>query len=183
MTVPALEALHAEHRTIARMLDLFDRQLDLLSNGRQSDVDVLKEIIDYFRTYPDLYHHPKEELILRSIARRDPSARGLLTEMANEHEAGSADLVTLSRALVAMLMEPETETHRFLDEARAFISHERQHMAWEDGNFFDLAVATLTDADWADIDARIAALGEPRFERTARDQFQHLGEGARRWRG
>ena len=107
----------------------------------------------------------------------------MLAELADEHEAGSADLVALSRALVSLLMEPETQTQRFAQEARAFIAHERRHLAWEDGNFFDIAAATLTEADWLEIDRRIAQLGTPRFEHAARDRFEHLGDAAPRWRG
>lgn len=182
-TTRALDTLHQEHRAITRMLDLFERQLELIEQGREADLDLLKEVVDFFRSYPDLYHHPKEELIARYVAKRDPSAAAMLAEIADEHEAGSVDLLALSRALVDMLMEPETSTRRFADEARSFIAHERQHMAWEDGNFFDIAAATLTEADWAEIDRRIGDLGAPRFEHLARDRFQNLASLASGWHG
>lgn len=183
MTCRALDVLHQEHRAIARMLDLLDRQVVLLENRLEADIDVLKEVIDYFRTFPDVYHHPKEDLIVRCIARRDPASGDLLSSLADEHEAGSKDLADLSRALVAMLLEPERETPRFVDLARGFIASERRHMAWEDGNFFDIAAASLTNDDWADIERRIVRLGEPRFEHLARERFQHIGTEAARWRG
>ena len=182
MRSSALDVLHQEHRTIARMLDLFERQVVLIEKGREADPEILKDVIDYFRTFPDVYHHPKEDLIVRYIARRDPSAASALASLAEEHEAGSSDLVDLTRALVEMLLEPETASARFVDLARHFLDNERRHMAWEDGNFFDIAAATLTAEDWSEIERRFARLGAPRFEHRARDRFEHIGEGLPRWR-
>lgn len=183
MTSRALDILHLEHRSIARMLDLLERQVQLLEKGLQADRDVLKEVIDYFRSFPDVYHHPKEDLIVRYVARRDASAGARLANLADEHEAGASDLVDLTRALIAMLLEPERQTAHFVDLARHFVDNERRHMAWEDGNLFDIAAATLTAEDWADIEHRFIALGEARFEHAARERFQHIASEAPRWRG
>lgn len=183
MTSRALDILHQEHRLIARMLDLLERQIVLLEQGREADTDVLKEIIDYFRTFPDVYHHPKEDLIVRYITRRDASAGALLSSLADEHAAGSSDLVDLTRALVDMLLEPEHRTAHFVDLARHFVDSERRHMAWEDGNLFEIAAQTLTESDLAEIERRFAALGEARFEHLARERFQHIATDAARWRG
>lgn len=179
----ALDILHQEHRCITRMLDLFERQVVLLEQGREADIDVLKEIVDFFRTFPDVYHHPKEDLVVGCIARRDPLAAEPLASLADEHEAGSSDLLDLTRALVRMLLSPESETPAFVGHARHFLESERRHMAWEDGHFFDIAAATLTADDWADIDRRFARLGTPRFEHAARDRIEHVGECPPRWRG
>lgn len=183
MSNRVLDVLHEEHHTITRMLGLLERQIVLLEQGRDADADVLKEVIDYFRTFPDAYHHPKEDLIVRYVARRDARAGQLLSKLADEHEAGSVDLIDLTRALVAMLLEPERATGHFVDLARHFLENERRHMAWEDGNLFDVAATTLTADDWADIERRVANLGEPRFEHTARERFQHIATEAPRWRG
>lgn len=182
MPFHALDVLHEEHRAITRMLGLLERQVVLLEQGREADIDVLKEVVDYFRTFPDIYHHPKEDLIVRVIAQRDAEAAAPLATLADEHEAGSSDLVDLTRALVGMLLEPERETARFIDLARHFLDNERRHIAWEEGNFFDIAATTLTQSDWADIDRRIARLETPRFEHSARDRFEHIGSDLPRWR-
>lgn len=182
MTSQALDILHQEHRTIGRMLELFERQVVLLEKGLQADVDVLKEIVDFFRTFPDVYHHPKEDLIARLVTRRDAEAGAPLSRLADEHEACSAQLMALTRAMVDLLLEPERTTTAFISIARRFLDAERRHVAWEDANFFDLAAAVLTAEDWAEVDRRFANLATPRFEHLARDRFANITTEAARWR-
>lgn len=178
-----IEVLRVEHRKIARLLDLLERQLTLLENERLPDYELLTEIADFLRTFPDLYHHPKEDLIVRAIAARDREAGMELRLLEAEHEEGSRDLQRFSRALIDMLMEPETRRERFLDVAKAFLAHERRHMAWEEGRFFDLAEAHLTNADWAEIETKFERLSDPCFERESQFRFDRVCREIGAWRG
>lgn len=183
MSPLALDVLHQEHRTIAKLIDLLERQVTLLNQGLEPDTDLLKEIVEYFRTFPDVYHHPKEDLIVRAINRRDPDAAQSLIGLGHEHETQSEELARLSRALVEMLMEPTTRGPAFAQLATEFILDQRRHMAWEEANFFDIAAATLTDRDWAVIDERIAQLKMPRPEIQARARFERVDRELSAWRG
>jgi hemerythrin-like domain-containing protein len=178
-----IEVLRLEHRKMARLLDLLERQLVLLENGRLPDYELLTEIADFLRTFPDLYHHPKEDLIVRAIAERNREAGAELRLLEAEHEEGSRELQRFSRALIDMLMEPETRRERFLDIARAFLDHERRHMTWEEGHFFDLAEGILTEADWASIDVKFQRLSDPCFERESQFRFDRVCREIGAWRG
>lgn len=178
----ALEVLRQEHRQMSRLLDLLERQLDLMATGAAPDTELLTEICDYFRSFPDLYHHPKEELIIRRLLERDAPGASELAVLTGEHEDGSQDLSRLSRALVDMLMEPETRRSAFESTARAFLDSERRHMAWEDGRFFEIAESGLDASDWSEIDAKIGRLKYPAFERAAEARFKAMGNVLERWR-
>ena len=69
-----MEMLQTEHRIMSELLDLLERQVDLFEEGGEVDYDLLGEIIDYFRSYTDLYHHSKEDLVFESLIKRDPEA-------------------------------------------------------------------------------------------------------------
>lgn len=173
-----LEVLRIEHREMRRYLDLLERQVDLIEQRREADTELLMEIADYFRTYPDLYHHPKEDLILRHMEARDPTAAAPFGRLDDEHEMGGQALVRVSRALVAMLLEPEAGRVAFLHCAKDFIEGERRHIAWEDSRFFEAAEATLEPADWLEIDRKIARLTFPGFEHAMRAGHSRLTHGS-----
>jgi len=178
-----IEVLRQEHRKMARLLDMLERQLDLLANDRLPDYELLTEIADFLRTFPDLYHHPKEDLIVRTVAGRSREAGAELRLLEAEHEEGSRELVRFSRALIDMLMEPESRRERFIKVASAFLNHERRHMAWEEAHFFELAETHLTDQDWAMIGAKFRRLVDPCFERESQFRFERVCREIGPWRG
>lgn len=178
-----IEVLRHEHRKMTRLLDLLERQLVLLENGRMPDYELLTEIVDFLRTFPDLYHHPKEDLIIRAIGEQSREAEAELRLLEAEHEEGSRELQRFSRALIDMLMEPEARRDRFLSIARTFLDHERRHMAWEEGRFFELAETLLTDDDWSEISTKFRRLTDPCFERESQFRFERVCREIGAWRG
>ena len=183
MVPRALESLRQEHRHMQKLLDLLGRQIGLVAEGREPDTELVFEIADYFRSYPDLYHHPKEDLIARVLMARLPAAAEELGGLDAEHEEGSHELIRFCHALVDFSMNPENGRDAFLTAARAFHGHECRHMAWEEERFFATAEQALLEEDWLEIDARLARLTVPDFKNDMRARFSRLGRELDRWRG
>ena len=66
----AIEQLQLDHRNMTRLLDVLRKELDAYRSGRTPDFDLLNSIMDYTLNYPDLCHHPKENLIYERMAAR-----------------------------------------------------------------------------------------------------------------
>src|SRR6056300_523788 len=60
---PLMAALRAEHRHMASVMELMDQQLDAIAAGEMVDTHMLYESMDYMLSWPDRYHHPREDLI------------------------------------------------------------------------------------------------------------------------
>jgi hemerythrin-like domain-containing protein len=182
LTPRPLAILREEHRQMARLLDLLERQIDLTDKGLEPDSELLIEIADYFRSFPDLYHHPKEELIIDYLEARKAPRADELAHLRDEHEECSRELSRFCRAVVDLLIEPQKGRAAFARVAHAFLSGERRHMAWEEERFFEIAEVGLGPDDWAEIEAKIGRLRYPAFEREALSRFNTLGrELARGW--
>lgn len=179
----ALEMIRAEHRTMTRLLDLLERQIDLFEITGEPDYELIGEILDYFRSYPDLYHHPKEDLIFRRLEQRAPEAAKAFGNLEAEHEKVTQRLSTFTRAVVNVLMEAEISRDALVHVARDFIDGERRHMAAEEKFFFPAAERSLSDEDWADIDRRVSKFKDPILEQTGPDRYTLLREELARWRG
>lgn len=180
----AIRTLRNEHRTMEHLLDLLERQISLFKQTERADYDLIKEVVNYFLTYPDLCHHPKEDLILRKLQVRDPETAERVLNLESEHEECSERLSKFSRALINILSEAEISREAFIDIANQFIEGERAHMSAEETHFFPVALRCLSAEDWAEIDAKIdrfrdplAAVGNLRFGQlhehiSARQHFQ-----------
>jgi hemerythrin-like domain-containing protein len=178
----ALDELRAEQRTMRKFLDLLQQQVELIAEDRQPDGELLLEIAEYFRAFPDLLHHPKEESILRRVVCRNPAAADELAALEATHEKGSRELARFSRAVVRLLLEPGTSREPFLEVALRFLEHERRHLVWEDRRFFALVEQSLTAEDWAEIDAALGCFTFPVFERDAPARFRRIEHAAGTWR-
>ncbi len=157
----AITVIRKEHQTMTRLLDLLERQVDLFENAVRPDYELMKEIIDYFLTFPDLYHHPKEDLIFRKIKRRAPEMAETLFDLEEEHEKVSDRLHAFTKAVVNVMMEAEMPRDTFVSIAREFIEGERSHMAEEETHFLPLAIDILTNEDWEEVDRAVAEISDP----------------------
>ena len=176
----AIQTLRSEHKTTARMLDLLDRQITLFEDAQRPDYDLLKDVIDYFLTYPDLYHHPKENLILDALRKRDPQMAAPVGDIDKEHAEISARLHAFAHAVVEVLMEMEVSRDRFVEIARDFIDDQRRHMIKEEQVFFPAALEALSDKDWEEIDKKVSHFEDPLTATESELKFDSLRQMLRR---
>lgn len=168
--------LRAEHQVMGRLLDLLGEQVDRFEEAASTDYELMKEIIDYFLTIPDLYHHPKEDLIHARMLRRGGAKTEGMHDIPSEHERVSERLHAFSHALISVLLDTEYPRQQFVEIAREFVDGERRHMRGEEAEFFPAAESVLNGEDWADIDARVMGLKDPLVEGDRSMRFQIIRE-------
>ena len=84
---------------MAKLLNAFERQLAAFDQGATPDHDIVRGVIDYCLTYPDLYHHPKEDLVFARLQLRDPATAEAVGDIRAEHEALSEAIRRLAAAV------------------------------------------------------------------------------------
>ena len=58
-----IERLSREHRNIEMLLAVLEHELEIFDRGDRPDYEVIRGIISYFELYPEVYHHPQEDLV------------------------------------------------------------------------------------------------------------------------
>ena len=177
-----IDSIRNEHRTMAHLLDLLESQVDLFEQTDQPDYDLIREIIDYFLTFPDLYHHPKEDVVFRKLKARDAKCVEPFGELEELHEEVSERLHEFTRAVVNVLMEAEMPRDTFVSLARNFISGERAHMRAEEKHFLPVAADRLTPSDWREIEDVVSKFKDPLGADTMSNRFSILSEKVANWR-
>ncbi len=169
-----MEMLQTEHRIMSELLDLLERQVDLFEEGGEVDYDLLGEIIDYYSSYTDLYHHSKEDLVFESLIKRDPEAAVTMGDLEAAHDKVNDCLNRFTRAVVNVLLGKNVARSAFIAIARDFLDGERRHMTLEETIFFPAAKKSLTDEDWKEIDARVAKFRDPLHENVPIHRFERV---------
>jgi len=174
--IRVMDQLNRDHRNLRLLLDIVEEEMDDYRDGRVPDFDLMRMIAEYTLHYPDLVHHPKEDLVFARLVRRDPEARAAIGDLVEEHK----HLAGLSRQYAAAVSNaardvqlPREWLHTL---ATQFLSANRQHMEAEDKRLFPRAMAVLTDEDWADIDKFLADRDDPVFGARVEDAYLFLHE-------
>ena len=147
----ALANLREDHANAARLLDLLDLEARAVRSGDDADYDVIEGVIDYFKGYPDAFHHPLEDQIFNRLSEADPARAKAIGNLLAEHETIGKETAELAAALDSVRLEAEVPRNKIVERIAAFVAMYRGHMVAEDERFFPVAAETLGDADWTAI--------------------------------
>ena len=167
-----IDLLRREHRNIEKLLLVLEKELNVFDRGEQPDYEVIRAVIAYFEVYPEIYHHPQEDVVFRKLQARDSAAAAVIGDLAAEHRRGAERLRKVSQAIETVLADRIIPRQAVDSIIRDFIGRERQHIAMEERAFFPAAVAALQPQDWSEI---ASALTEPKrdplFSEIVEQQF------------
>jgi len=169
-----IERLSQEHRNIEKLLAVLERELEVFDRGDRPDYEVIRAVISYFEVYPEVYHHPQEDLVFAKLKARDPVAAAKVGDLAREHQKGAERLRRVAHAVENVLADRELLRQDVDAIVREFIAHERRHMMMEDRDFFPAARAALKPQDWTEIASAVTAHKDPLFSDAAEGRFDAL---------
>lgn len=179
MEQPLMKALRAEHRHMATVMQLFAEQLEAIERGELVDTHVVYEIMHYMVTWPDRFHHPREDLIYARVAEVDPRTADDVDTLQRDHDRtasrGRAVLRDIERWRLG-----EVTGEVVIRSGREYIDHINEHMNAEEKLVFPRIEKTLKAQDWQDLaqddelKAVTASVFGPRVQREFRNMTRKL---------
>jgi hemerythrin-like domain-containing protein len=160
--VEILRLLRAEHANLGKVFDVLEREVDTYRERGRLNHEIVRDVIECCRGYPALCHHPKEDLIYRKLKLvAEPAAFERVCDLLAEHEALEALTDALEAGLDNLLSDAEGGPGKFVPLARDFLERQRRHMETEEGVLFPVALESLSEEDWAEIDRQVIARMDP----------------------
>ena len=182
-----MRRLRQDHANQSRLLAALERQVIAMERGDKPDWDIVERIVQYCLDYPDLHHHPLEDLVLARLRSKKPAIAAPSIDLVAEHRELSASLRRVAAAVEQILQNATMPRDWFISLIRKFLSTQRDHIRREESEFYPAAERLLGSADWADLDRSASALpGDPLFDRPTTRQYLALlsdiqaGEAAER---
>ncbi len=170
-----MRVLRSEHLALKGVGRILKMEAALLEQGKDVDVSLLKDIVEYIEEFPDTIHHPKEErYIFRAMRARSPQAGDLLDRLYREHLEENALIAEFGKNLNAYENDREAGREDLAKIARIYSEFLEGHMKLENEEAFPLAEKVLTEEDWADIDAAFAENRDPFATGEQLDRFANL---------
>lgn len=164
--------LENEHVNFRKLLDLLEAQLDLFHRAEPPDYQLMTDILHYMTHYPDLFHHPKEDVIFSRLVERDSSLAQSVEELARQHhviaQSGARLHENLESAITGVLMP------RQMIEAPGllYVTYYRTHMDTEENSLFVSAKLVLREDDWKKIAAETLSKPDPIFGKGIEERYR-----------
>lgn len=174
--IRAIMVLQQEHKSMTKLLYLMRNTADDIQDGRTIDHDLLHDIGEYISGFPELCHHPKEDLIYRKLQDRNPEALTSAADLLNEHERLTGLINTYVSSVEVVRGNPEDEREQFAKSMIALVDAYEHHMEMEEKYFFPLSISKLSKDDWAEIDYAISDQDDPLFDE-ATSKYARLRDG------
>lgn len=177
---PLMKALRAEHRHMASVMELFARQLDAIEAGQLVDTHIVYEVMDYMVTWPDRFHHPREDLIYGRVAELDGRAADEVDTLQRDHDntanRGREVLREIERWRVG-----EVTGEAVVKAGRNYIDHIYEHMNVEEKVVFPRIESVLSVEDWRELseDDQLRPMADPVFGPRVHREFRNLARKLR----
>ena len=171
-----LRIIREEHRTLAAVLHgMLHIVRDVGGRASEADFRVLEAMVYYIDTFPERFHHPKEDRYLfRVLRQRAPQAGPLLDRLETEHRAGAEKIRALEQSLARFHAGGEAEFSNFSTAVEAYAKFHWDHMHAEESEIFPLAEKHLSAADWKEIDAAFEGHADPLLGEEAGARYDAL---------
>ncbi len=171
-----IQDLRKEHADMDQLLRLLDLEVKRLQEENGADFELMLQILEYTACYPELFHHPKEDIVFRKLVARDRDAEALVNPLLEEHkelEQLTREFLTLLKRVTAGDIVPRDHVEKI---AHDYIQFNRRHINTEEGQVFPRIEKTLLDEDWAAIEAEMPGVDDPLFGECIQDPYRELYE-------
>ena len=170
-----IRQLHIDHVNVSKLLDVLEQEIELFHNEGTPDYALMSDAMHYMVNYPDLIHHPTEDLIFEKLKDCDPDTNAEVDRLVAEHKV----LADKSAQFLESLRCIENETTMVSREAMTtqgvdYISMLRKHMSTEESQIFPRVNEILGDKDWQEIDATMGAKEDPVFGKVVSEEYRTL---------
>ena len=128
-----------EHRLIEKMLHIFNREIQRISELNKINTIFIESAVDFFRTYADRTHHGKEEDILfRDLVKKNlsPEHDRIMKELVEEHIYARKTVGKLLEANTKYFEGDESSPEEVLRCLKALSDLYPRHIEKEDKHFF-----------------------------------------------
>ncbi len=176
-----MTALRAEHRHMASVMKLFSEQLRAIEAGELVDTHVVYEIMDYMVSWPDRYHHPREDLIYGLVAEMNSQAASNVSNLQHEHD----EMLQRGQSVLTNIegwREGRVSGGDLIESGRDYVERTYAHMNTEEEQVFPQIESLLGPEDWQDLAAedRLRPVADPVFGPRVQREFRNLARKLRR---
>jgi hemerythrin-like domain-containing protein len=176
-----LDILHKDHKNIVKLLNFLRETLVAIRDEQPVPYRTLNDALIYLSEVPDMYHHPREDMIYAYYSRyrsQQPTGENITSVLEQQHLQLVHDGESLREQVSMVLMDAVVPLDQMASNLESFVNLQQSHLDYEEGVVFPQLKQALTEDDWRNIEQSWNSKIEddPLFGRTVAEQYQELAE-------
>jgi len=160
---------HTEHVNFARLINLLETELDRFHNDDSPNYELMLDIMFYMTHYPDVIHHPREDLAFARIKERAKSAGPTVDELTQQHTHLRHLGESLVEGLTDIVNGSISSRESVETPGRSYVASFRSQK-----EILPMAAKLLDARDWAAIKSAVAHIDDPLFGKFAAKRYAAL---------
>ncbi len=169
-----MSGLRGDHRNMVMLLDLLDAEIDRLAVSGEPDYDFVRDIMLYVTEYPDVVHHPKEDIVYRHLKSLRPEIHTDLERVETDHQYLEELGRKLRNGIEAISIGANLNRDELIEKLYHYTDQHREHMYWEEINLFSLADELQHHGDWSEVVLKNNEISDPLFGSPVERKYRRL---------
>lgn len=167
--------IRSEHYEIKLVTKCLLKLADALQRETWNpDFDLLFLILHYSESFPETFHHPKEDdYLFEALRIHSPDCSVLLDGLSANRADGITLVSDLRQSLEEYAGQPAARG-RFCDAATLYGRHQQKQMRQEERTVLPLALKVFGKEEWQEIDAAFERNDHPLLCERRRTEFDKL---------
>jgi hemerythrin-like domain-containing protein len=168
-----IDQLHQDHANFAKVLRLLDEQAEILRSDGSPDYTLMRDIVDYFANYSDLFHHPSEDVVFKVYRQHHHDLDDTLDRLMAEH----GELRALTRELYDTLEGIQNTILPkaiLANELSAYLHKQHAHMDLEEIRVYPQLDKPLTPQELQEIKTQMPTSEDPLFGEEVQEEYETL---------
>ena len=169
-----MSGLRGDHRNMVMLLDFLEAEINRLATSGEPDYDLVRDIMLYVTEYPDVVHHPKEDIIYRQLKSLRPEIHSDLECVETDHQYIEESGRKLRNGIEAISIGANLNREELIEKFYHYMDQHREHMYWEEINLFSLADELQRYGDWSEVVLKSNEISDPLFGSRVERKYRRL---------
>ena len=169
-----MSGLRGDHRNMVMLLDILEAEINRLATSGEPDYDLVRDIMLYVTEYPDVVHHPKEDIVYRHLKSLRPEIHIGLERVETDHQYIEEFGRKLRNGIEAISIGANLNRDELIETLYHYMDQHREHMYWEEVNLFSLADELQHYGDWSEVVLKNNEISDPLFGSRVERKYRRL---------
>lgn len=175
---PLIKTLQQDHANIHKLLTCVQREMEWLESGKEDrafNINLIVEVLEYLKTYPEQWHHPLEDALVQKLHERVPDLAREVDWLMAEHKSLERQTKVAQQVYAQIAGGDMIPRERLIEETRGFVHGQLAHLHRENARLFPLLIKHLSEQDLDEVAENMPEREDGLFGNLVRAQFQYLG--------
>lgn len=169
-----LAELRQDHRNMARLLNLLERQTETIFEGAAYELELMVDVMRYMTGYPDAVHHPKEDKLYAELRAVRPDLAKGMSRVSDEHRMIGDHGALLRDKLEEAASGNLVRRNELVADALRYVESLRAHMRWEESDLFRRLDRMVRDGHGVIRESTMVDRRDPLFGARLEARFKNL---------